>query len=69
MTRWFPGLRLRAAALLGAIVLVAGCGPGEPTADGPIRRWHDPEYEVVCWLYWGDGLSCLPEGDVRERQP
>ena len=28
-------------------------------------RFVDEEAGVVCWLYWGNGISCLPIGETR----
>lgn len=33
----------------------------------PVRRWHDPQFRVVCWRSGNGGLACLPEADAAPR--
>lgn len=62
----------RRLAILAALAVVAACSPATDNATergfgNGIQRWHDPEYRVVCWTIYGNGITCLPEPEVHER--
>lgn len=65
----------RLVALLGCLVLVAGCaGYGSPGEDigangvaSALKYVHDDKHAVSCWYVVGSSggsLSCLPDASV-----
>lgn len=54
-----------------ALVLIVGCAPAMPddvelvSNNIPIRRYVDEEAGVVCWMYYSNGISCLPVDQTK----
>lgn len=65
---------------LAFVSTLHGCDPMPPDADFkrdrreymtrewkdfPLARYHDDTGLVTCWTFRDEGLSCLPDKDVR----
>ena len=66
------------AIILIPILVACGGTPPEPenaskpiysSIYGEVRRFHDDEKKVTCWIYEGTykaGISCIPDAQLKD---
>jgi len=50
-----------------SILALCSCTPGNKVVPG-VRRWHDDEKNVTCWIYsegYRGGISCIPDHQLQ----
>ena len=56
--------------ILLSLLVMMGCGQGEVRDDGThlprhVETFIDSKYNVLCYRYLGNGISCVKLGDKK----